>query len=965
MKRLLVILALCLGAHSAQAVRTEFTNITMPGADNEIYSIAQDSQGGLWIGAKHGLSYYDGHHFRTFIHPGGSAYNAVQAILQLDPATLCLATDNGIAFFDRIRCEFKEPDEPLLAIGGARSLAIFGGRLWIGTWSDGLFRYDLGQKSLEEVPIGGFDETLVYDLCELDGKLYAASYEALSCFDPGTGVRYRIPLKESPVISSLVTTADGRLCVGAGSSLYIYDPAVGDMHSFSFGNCLVKRLARTPDGRIAAGTDSGLFFVDIVTGGIESCVHHPGQTTSLANNMVSAIFPDREGNLWIGTARGISCLYHNDSARRFGIPEITGSPEGNIISSIITDSKGGTWLGGDSGLIHIDASGQATWFSIDSEDHHLENNRIHSVFEDSHGTVWIATDASVARYDGGQFVFCHLTDGGIYRSEWAYDIAEDASGRLWIGTYKGGIYIVDGERLRHFDGKGILITDGIFDSQVLTSFYLIREGDNIWATTGTGIGLARINTQSRTITPTFRYMDAMTFDGSNIWYTGEGKVFRFETATMKVDSADFQSSARVIPTLAAENGRIWFSDSDGVYWIDRSTMQVFPAGISSRHFRSSYYDRRQGRMLWGGDDCMVAVDLSDFQATGVSHKVFITGIVTPERALSPASDYSGEDLQLRNRISLKRGATNVYFELSSLRYSDDKETFYYRLQPDGEWTALFSGDNRIPFLGRSGGRYTLEVADADPSVFPDTIVNAYTVLVPYPLLLSPVAIVLYLLLLAGIIAAVTIAARRRNRHRLEEQERRKTLEMADVKMRFFEDVAHELRGPLKRISSPVEQILENCSDPSVTEGLESVRDNAKRLSLLVRQMTDFSSEVPPEPERSNADTRLLEAINSAIEEHMGDDGFSVSALAKLLNMDQKGLYRKMVQISGMSPVTYIRKMRMRRAAVLLRQGRFTVSEVMYMVGYNNASYFSKAFADEYGSTPRRFMESGGTLSEKH
>ena len=98
MKRLLVILALCLGAHAAQAVRTEFTNITMPGADNEIYSIAQDSQGGLWIGAKHGLSYYDGHHFRTFIHPGGSAYNAVQAILQLDPATLCLATDNGIAF---------------------------------------------------------------------------------------------------------------------------------------------------------------------------------------------------------------------------------------------------------------------------------------------------------------------------------------------------------------------------------------------------------------------------------------------------------------------------------------------------------------------------------------------------------------------------------------------------------------------------------------------------------------------------------------------------------------------------------------------------------------------------------------------------------------------------------------------------------------------------------------------------
>ena len=154
MKRLLVILALCLGAHAAQAVRTEFTNITMPGADNEIYSIAQDSQGGLWIGAKHGLSYYDGHHFRTFIHPGGSAYNAVQAILQLDPATLCLATDNGIAFFDRIRCEFKEPDEPLLSIGGEAFRPV-PRHFWRQTLDRHLVRRPLPLRFGTEEPRGG------------------------------------------------------------------------------------------------------------------------------------------------------------------------------------------------------------------------------------------------------------------------------------------------------------------------------------------------------------------------------------------------------------------------------------------------------------------------------------------------------------------------------------------------------------------------------------------------------------------------------------------------------------------------------------------------------------------------------------------------------------------------------------------------------------------------------------------
>jgi len=47
---------------------------------------------------------------------------------------------------------------------------------------------------------------------------------------------------------------------------------------------------------------------------------------------------------------------------------------------------------------------------------------------------------------------------------------------------------------------------------------------------------------------------------------------------------------------------------------------------------------------------------------------------------------------------------------------------------------------------------------------------------------------------------------------------------------------------------------------------------------------------------------------------------------------------------------------MKKAAMLLRQKKFTVAEVMYMVGYSNHSYFSKCFQAEFGKTPRQFME---------
>ena len=57
----------------------------------------------------------------------------------------------------------------------------------------------------------------------------------------------------------------------------------------------------------------------------------------------------------------------------------------------------------------------------------------------------------------------------------------------------------------------------------------------------------------------------------------------------------------------------------------------------------------------------------------------------------------------------------------------------------------------------------------------------------------------------------------------------------------------------------------------------------------------------------------------------------------------------------MSPVEYIKSIRMKNAAMLLQQKKFTVAEVMYMVGFSNHSYFSKCFQAEFGKTPRQYL----------
>jgi len=108
-------------------------------------------------------------------------------------------------------------------------------------------------------------------------------------------------------------------------------------------------------------------------------------------------------------------------------------------------------------------------------------------------------------------------------------------------------------------------------------------------------------------------------------------------------------------------------------------------------------------------------------------------------------------------------------------------------------------------------------------------------------------------------------------------------------------------------------------------------------------------------ESESADEVLLEHITKTIEDRMEDTSFNVTMLSEISRIDAKQLYRKLKQLTGYTPVNYIRQIRMKKAAMLLSQNKFTISEVMYMVGYTNASYFSKCFVAEFGVTPSLFM----------
>ena len=112
---------------------------------------------------------------------------------------------------------------------------------------------------------------------------------------------------------------------------------------------------------------------------------------------------------------------------------------------------------------------------------------------------------------------------------------------------------------------------------------------------------------------------------------------------------------------------------------------------------------------------------------------------------------------------------------------------------------------------------------------------------------------------------------------------------------------------------------------------------------------------PKEIEAVSYDEKFLANVIHLIEEHISDSELNVNALCEWTDINNKQMYRKIKQLTGMTPVEYIKSIRMKKAAMLLKQQKFTVAEVMYMVGFSNHSYFSKCFQAEFGMTPKQYV----------
>ena len=101
----------------------------------------------------------------------------------------------------------------------------------------------------------------------------------------------------------------------------------------------------------------------------------------------------------------------------------------------------------------------------------------------------------------------------------------------------------------------------------------------------------------------------------------------------------------------------------------------------------------------------------------------------------------------------------------------------------------------------------------------------------------------------------------------------------------------------------------------------------------------------------------MEASAAEVRPHLGDADLSVEKICRAVGMGKSNLYAKLSALTGLSFNIYVRKLRLAKAKELLRSGQMNVSEVAYEVGFNDPKYFSRVFAEEFGSPPSTFQAS--------
>ncbi len=971
-----------------------FENIHLSTEASIISYFLQDRQGVVWIGSDKGLHSYDGYTTRQHYTFGQRNNTRIYCGLTMNDEYLYLGSDNGLLIYNyRTDC-YEEP--PTSFPTDIRALALQDSNLWIGTLN-GLYIYNIISHELKKISKIEYKELpheTIYSLVLSENdKMYIGTYDGLCIYDRDRTLFKEITLparlhKSNQFVNVLLEdTVRSCIWIGTEGELFKYIPSNGQTECIGiFHDNSVKSLALDQYHNLLVGTDNGL-FVYHEDYPLLHITHDSRNDRSLSNNIIWNIFTDREKNIWVATDFGISLSRFTNDFQYIPIYQITGTGEGNHFYSLFKDSRNNYWFGGSNGLIRfrdLNAGDKnADWYKMGNSSLPLSHNRIRHIYEDKDRQLWVATDGGLNRFDyqTRQFIHYNITDStGVYNCNWAYRILEDKEGQLWIASCLGGIFVVDRDKLLNSKEKNYKADYNFNTNNGLSGMFisqLVQDNEGkIWALLYNNAGINTIDPKTKQVTQIppkdltgEQYFNYIINDCSGtIWIGFRNKIARFVPGKSEAEIIQINEySDNEILSMTEVNEHLWISRTDGIWVLNKQSLESQRLKIMNKVFTSLYYDSINNQVYMGTADGFAVTSPEILQSEKTTRPVIFTGLYINNQLITFDEGITNRSIRYSDALTLKHIQNNISLELSDLPYSEEvKSNFAYKLNGlDNEWNLLKYNTNRMTFNNLGYGEYQLIVSRLNVNGKPSDETRLLNIHINPPWYLTVWAKSLYGILFLVLIAWTVNFFRVKRRLESERREKRVLIEQSQAKIDFFTEMSNDLTSPLSLIIGPVSKLLLELKNPAEKKQLEEVQHHAMQINTFIHHKLEEEIQAkarleqmtaPKETIVVSADEKFLSQITLIIEERISDPDLNVNALSDVSGINNKQLYRKIKQLTGVTPVDYIKTIRMKNAAMLLKQKKFTVAEVMYKVGYSNHSYFSKCFQAEYGKTPRQFMD---------
>lgn len=411
------------------------------------------------------------------------------------------------------------------------------------------------------------------------------------------------------IVTALVQGSDGLIWIGTQGGLIRYDGYSFELYRAdiddpeSLAGDYVRSLAFAEDGRLWIGTlGNGVSVFDPALDTFASHAHDPDDPNSLSNDRVDALASAPGGGMWVGSNGGLD--YWSPESGQFvhyRHTDSAGSPNDNRIRSLLVDQLGDLWVGSWSGLNRKRAGSDqfedvADWNDAAAS---LRGRNVLRLYLDQGGTLWFGTPEHGGGWiqpDLQQVEWLPLADaaGDGLAHPWVTGIAENGADELWMGTYGGGINLVDLKTRKiigHLRSDPSVATSAGSDE---IGPLMVDQSGLLWVGTWSA-GLQYFNTRNhafRMIHPSSIRKGSLSFaDVSSLMVAQDGIVW-VGTAGNGIDLLDLDVG--VIGGIRAEKGKAgtltgggitaMVQGADGTIWVGTRQEGLFRRDSGSEQF---------------------------------------------------------------------------------------------------------------------------------------------------------------------------------------------------------------------------------------------------------------------------------------------------------------------------------------------------------------------------------------------